>query len=109
MVIGEGQKFASALIVPSFEYIKEWCKEKGIPYTTPTEMIQNPEIKKEINAFIRNMNKELAPYEQIKRPELLSENWSIEGGEMTPKMSLKRKVIMEKNKVALERIFSVED
>jgi len=109
MVIGEGQKFASALIVPSFDYIKEWCHEKGIPFTSNAEMIQNPELKKEINTFIREMNKDLAPYEQIKRPELLSNTWSIEGGEMTPKMSLKRKVILEKNKEAVERIFAVED
>jgi long-chain acyl-CoA synthetase len=109
MVIGEGQKFASAIIVPSFEYIKEWCKEKGIPYTTPAGMIQNAELKKEVNTFIRDMNKTLAPYEQIKRPEILSDTWSIETGEMTPKMSLKRKIILEKNKEAVERIFSVED
>ncbi len=109
MVIGEGQKFASALIVPSFEYIKEWSKEKGIPYTSNDEMIRHPEVKKEVNAFIRELNKTLAPYEQIKRPEILSGTWSIDGGEMTPKMSLKRKVILEKNKEAVERIFSVEE
>jgi len=109
MVIGEGQKFASALIVPDFEYVKEWCKEKGISFTSNAEIIQNPELKKEVNSFVREMNKTLAPYEQIKRPELLTSNWSIEGGEMTPKMSLKRKVILEKNKDAVERIFSVEE
>lgn len=109
MVIGEGQKFASALIVPSFEYIKEWCKEKNIAFTTNAEIILHPDLKKEISGFIRELNKTLAPYEQIKRPELLSAGWSIEGGEMTPKMSLKRKVILEKHKAAVELIFSVED
>ena len=109
MVIGEGQKFASALIVPSFEYIKEWSREKGIAYTSNAEMAQHPEIKKEINAFIRQLNKELAPYEQIKRPEILAEPWTIEGGEMTPKLSMKRKVILQKNREIVERIFSVEE
>jgi long-chain acyl-CoA synthetase len=109
MVIGEGQKFASALIVPAFDYIKEWSKQKGIPYTTNAEMAQHPEVKKEVNAFIRELNKSLAPYEQIKRPEMLSESWSIETGEMTPKMSLKRKVIIQNNKAAVERIFAMEE
>ncbi|HXB39438.1 MAG TPA: long-chain fatty acid--CoA ligase [Bacteroidia bacterium] len=109
MVIGEGQKFASALIVPSFEYIKEWCGEKGIAFTSNSEIIHNADLKKEINTFIRELNKTLAPYEQLKRAELLSTPWSIDGGEMTPKMSLKRKVISEKNKEAFEKIFSVED
>lgn len=109
MVIGEGQKFASALIIPSFEYVKEWCHEKNIPFTSPAEMINNPELKKEINTFIRELNKSLAPYEQLKRPELLANAWTIDGGEMTPKLSLKRKIILEKNKEAVERIFSVED
>jgi long-chain acyl-CoA synthetase len=109
MVIGEGQKFASALIVPAFDYLREWCREKGIPYTGNEEMAAHPELKKEINAFVRQLNKDLAPYEQLKRPEILSEPWTIEGGEMTPKLSLKRKVVLQKNKAAVERIFAVED
>jgi long-chain acyl-CoA synthetase len=55
------------------------------------------------------MNKSLAPYEQLKRVAILSKEWSIEGGELTPKMSLKRKVIKEKNLEAITKIFSVED
>jgi long-chain acyl-CoA synthetase len=109
MIVGESQKFASALIVPSFDYIKEWCKEKGVEFTTNEQMIQNADIKKEINTFIREMNKEFAPYEHIKRPELLATTWSVESGELTPKMSMKRKVITEKNKAVIDKIYSIED
>ena len=109
MVIGEQQKFASALIVPSFDYIKEWCKEKGIEFTSNEQIIHHPELRKELNSFVREMNKELAPYEHIKRPELLTNGWSVDSGELTPKMSMKRKVIMEKNKVIIDKIFSIED
>jgi len=109
MVIGEQQKFASALIVPSFDYIKEWCHEKGIEFTTNEQIIHNADLRKELSAFIRDMNKELAPYEHIKRPEILSHSWSIESGELTPKMSMKRKVILEKNKAVIDKIFSNED
>ncbi len=109
MVIGESQKHASALIVPSFTNFKEYCKEHNIKWTTNEEMSKHDELKKIINDHIKLINKVLAPYEQLKRCEILSKDWSIEGGELTPKMSLKRKVIKEKNIVAINKIFSVED
>jgi long-chain acyl-CoA synthetase len=106
MVIGEGQKFASALIVPAFDYIKEWCRQNGIGFTSNESMIENKELKAAIGKDIREMNKTLSPYEQIKRPELLGQIWSVEGGELTPKLSLKRKIIMEKYKDAVSKIFA---
>ncbi len=109
MVIGENQKFASALIVPDFEYIKEWCARRNIPFTGKEEMIKNEEIKSEINRFIREMNKNLAPYEQIKRPEILLKQWTVDDGELTPKLSLKRKVILEKNKEVISKIYEKEE
>jgi long-chain acyl-CoA synthetase len=105
MVIGEGQKFASALIVPAFAYLQEWCKKNGINYTSNGEMINNPKIMEVLNAEVEKVNKDLAQHEKIKRPAFVSNEWNIEGGEMTPKLSLKRKVIMEKNKGLIERIF----
>ena len=109
MVVGENQKHASALIVPSFVNFKEYCKDHQITWTNNQEMSENEELKKLINDHIRVMNKTLAPYEQLKRVAILSKDWSIEGGELTPKMSLKRKVIKEKNMDAINKIFSVED
>lgn len=109
MVIGEGQKFASALIVPNVDYLKEFCSQKNIVFTNLEEIVQNPQIKKEVQSFIRQMNKTLAPYEQIKREVILSKSWSIDGGELTPKLSMKRKVIMEQNKTIVEKIFSVDN
>ena len=109
MVIGEQQKFASALIVPCFEYVKTWCSECGIEYESPEKMVLHPELKKVIGGFIREMNRELGPYEQIKRQELLFAMWTIESEEMTPKMSLKRKVILANNKLVLEKIYSVSE
>lgn len=108
MVIGENQKFASALIVPNFAYLKEYCKIKGIPFNSNEEIIKNPEIKARITEEVEKTNKELAQYETIKRPELLPREWSIEKGEMTPKLSLKRKVIMATNKDLLDKIYGGE-
>ncbi|MES2516128.1 MAG: long-chain fatty acid--CoA ligase [Bacteroidota bacterium] len=109
MVVGENQKFASAVIVPSFVNFKEYCKDNNIPWTTNEEMSKHDELKRLINEHIKVMNKSLAPYEQLKRVAILSKDWSIEGGELTPKMSLKRKIIKEKNMDAINKIFAVED
>jgi long-chain acyl-CoA synthetase len=106
MVIGENQKYPSALIVPAFAFLKEYCKRKDIEYTSNEEIIKNPEIKSRILEEVEKMNESLAQYEKIKRPELLPREWSIDKGEMTPKLSLKRKVIMATNDDLVKRIFN---
>jgi len=105
MVVGEGEKFASALIVPNMANFREYCKANSIEWTGNEEMYKSPELKKLIDAHIKQMNNSLAPYEQIKRPEILDSEWSVDGGELTPKLSLKRKVIKEKYAAAIARIF----
>jgi long-chain acyl-CoA synthetase len=109
MVIGEGEKHASALIVPSFINFKDYCKENNIEWTTNQEMSNHEALKKIINDHIKNVNKDLAPFEQLKRCQILSTDWTIEGGELTPKMSLKRKVIKEKNSQIINKIFAIEE
>ncbi|MFY9308403.1 MAG: long-chain fatty acid--CoA ligase [Bacteroidia bacterium] len=106
LVIGENQKYASALLVPSFAFIQEYCKRKGIEYKSNEDIIKNPEIKARILEEIEKVNQDLAQYEKIKRPELLAREWSIERGEMTPKLSLKRKVILAANKDLVDKIYS---
>jgi long-chain acyl-CoA synthetase len=105
MVIGENEKFPSAFIVPSFAFIKTWCEKHNIQYTTNAEMINNEQIKNRIMEEVEHTNEGLAQYEKIKKIELLPKEWSVESGEMTPKMSLKRKIIMLDNKVAYDRIY----
>lgn len=109
MVIGESQKFASALIVPNFVNFKEYCKANNIEWKSNEEMAKHPELKKMINEHVKQMNKTLAPYEQLKRCEILSKEWGIDSGELTPKLSLKRKIIKEKNLEAIGKIFEVEE
>lgn len=105
MVIGENQKFASALIVPSFIKLKDKYEKEGKVYPGNEEAIKNPEVTEIIKSHIETMNKSLAQYESIKKFELLAKEWSIDGGEMTPKLSLKRKVILEANQPLLEKIY----
>jgi long-chain acyl-CoA synthetase len=106
MVVGENEKFASALIVPAFSFLIEYCKRHNIEYKSNEDIIKNPTIKARIAEEIEKVNVELAQYEKIKRPELLPREWTIDKGEMTPKLSLKRKVIMNANKDLLAKIYS---
>lgn len=106
LVVGENQKYAGALIVPAFVALKDWCNRNHITYNSNEELIAKKEILALIDNAIEEANKTLAPYETIKRVTLLPREWSIERGEMTPKLSLKRKVIMEANKALVEKMFS---
>lgn len=105
MVLGENRKFPSALIVPNFSALKLWCEHKGIGYTSKEEIIKDPQVIEKFNQEIINGSVEFGKWEQVKRFVLLSREWSIEGGEFSPKLSLKRKVILEKNKDAIEKLY----
>ncbi len=106
MLIGENEKFPGAFIVPAFAFLKQWCEKRKINYTTNEEMIKHPEIIKRIREEIDEVNKDLAPYERIKKTELLPREWTIDHGEMTPKLSLKRKIILSANKPAYDKIYT---
>jgi long-chain acyl-CoA synthetase len=105
MVIGAGEKFVSALIVPSFSYLKEWCKQNNIDCSNNEATIKNEKVQALYKNEVEHYNQFFNHVEQIKRFELLPHDWTIETGEMTPKLSLKRKVVMEKNKEAIRRIY----
>ncbi|MDP4588035.1 MAG: long-chain fatty acid--CoA ligase [Flavobacteriales bacterium] len=96
MVVGESQKHPSALIVPSFDSVKTWCKRHSIEYTTPAEMIQNEKVIQRIQKDIESINEQFGQWEQIKKVKYLSELFTVESGELTPTLKLKRKPIMAK-------------
>jgi long-chain acyl-CoA synthetase len=106
MVVGAGEKYAGALIVPNFKTVREWCREKGIDAAVNESIIEQEAVLQHFKTIIDAQNKHFSPVEQIKRFELLPAEWSINGGEMTPTMKLKRKIIMEKYKEAVERIYN---
>ncbi|MNK10204.1 Long-chain-fatty-acid--CoA ligase FadD15 [compost metagenome] len=106
MVLGENRKFPAALVVPNFETLKGWCKVKGIEYGSNETVIENKEVQEKFHRLIDESNKEFGKWEQIKQFALLPKEWSIDGGELTPKLSLKRKVILEKNKEIIEKIYT---
>ncbi|NCI45176.1 AMP-dependent synthetase/ligase [Sediminibacterium soli] len=105
MVVGAERKFVGALIVPSFTSLKNWAKEKNISFQTNEELIHKPETLALYKQIVEDNNAVFNHVEQIKKFELLPQEWTIETGEMTPKLSLKRKVVMEKFREAIERIY----
>jgi long-chain acyl-CoA synthetase len=105
MIVGADKKYVGALIVPSFPNLKEWAKQQGIQDRSNEALIKNPKVKELYKDLIETFNKYFNQVEQIKRFELLPFEWTIEGGEMTPKLSIKRKVVMEKNAPAIDRIY----
>jgi long-chain acyl-CoA synthetase len=105
MVIGEGEKHPAALIVPAWDYLKGWCEKNGIAWTSREEMINHPQIRQVYQHEVDFYNKGYGDWETVKKFELIPGDWSIDGGEMTPKLSLKRRVVMEKYKGAIEKIY----
>jgi long-chain acyl-CoA synthetase len=105
MVIGENRKFPGALIVPTFATLKDWCKHKGIAYTTDAEMTQNPQVIDKLKREIEALNVDFGHWEQVKRFQLLTKEFSIEAGEMTPKLSLKRKNILANYTDLVDKIY----
>ncbi len=96
LAIGEGQRFASAIILPNFYHLRSWCKVKHIPYTTDEEMIRNQRIIDRFQRVVDESNEELDQTQQIKRFKLLADQWGIETGELSPTLKLKRRVLYEK-------------
>lgn len=90
-VVGENEKFPSALIVPSFVSLKDWCNQEGISYTTNEEMIKHPKVLEKYQSEVNKMNEPFGNYERIKKFALLPREWTVESNELTPTMKIKRR------------------
>ncbi len=105
IVIGENERFPAALILPNFPAISAWCSRSQIAFSNNADMIKDQRIIDKIKSVVDNFNKNFGNWEQIKKFELLTDDWSIDGGELTPKLSLRRKVILQKYKDQVEKIY----
>jgi long-chain acyl-CoA synthetase len=105
MLVGAEKKFVGALIVPSFPNLDDWARKNNVDQKNHEQLIRNPRVIEFFRELVESFNKFFNHVEQIKKFELLSHEWSVETGEMTPKLSLKRKVIMEKYRDAIQRIY----
>ena len=107
MVVGENEKFASALIAPNFDYLHSWCTLHKVHFSDNKDLIKLPKIVSRIQREVNELNKQLGSTEQIKRFRLVHDQWSPETGELSHKLSLKRKAIYQKYDHILREIYLV--
>ena len=96
MVCGENQKHPSALIVPAWEVLNDWATKNGLGDPSPSSLVQNPQVIALLQSEVDRFNKEYGQWEQVKKFTLLPVTWTVESGELTPTMKLKRKFIVGK-------------
>ncbi len=109
MVLGEGQKFPSALIVPAFAFVKEWANRKNLQIGTSNEEIaKSPDVIARIQKEVDRINAGYGSWEKIKKFGLLPTEFGIATGELTPTLKLKRKIILEKYKEMVDGFYKDE-
>jgi len=108
MVIGENQKFASAIIAPNFNFLHNWAMRHGIEFRDNSELIQLPQVTNRYQRVVNEMNKILGQTEQIKRFRLVFEEWSPVSGELSPTLKLKRKFLASRYEKLIEEIFLLQ-
>lgn len=105
VVGGDDKKFVSALIVPSFINLRDWAKENGIEADSNEQIVGNEKIRQLINEEVEKFNRDFGKWEQVKKFTLLSNEWTVEGGELTPTMKVKRKIIYERYAPHVEEMY----
>ncbi len=106
MVVGEGEKFPAALIVPNFETLKDYCELKQLPFKTNEQVVQHPSIINKLEREVARINQQFGRWEQVKKIKLIAQEWSIEGEELTPTMKLKRRVVLEKFEADIKAFYT---
>jgi len=106
VLIGNGRKFPAALIVPNFEQLKNYAKIKNLNIETHAEFCSHPGIINLIEGQITELTENLSHYEKVKKIALLENELSVEGGELTPTLKVKRRVIDEKYSDVIEKIYA---
>ena len=105
VLVGDGRMFLTALIVPEFEVLKEFAKQNGIAASDDFSLAKHEDVKEMYRKEIDKIQKDLPTYEKVRRFELLSQALTVEGGEITPTMKVKRKVVEEKFGALIEKMY----
>ena len=106
MVIGENEKFASAIISPNFSYLHDWCSLHKIQFRDNAELVEIPEVIERFSREVREISSTLGEHEQIKRFRLVTEEWSPQSGELSPTLKLKRNLLALHYKDLIADIYS---
>ena len=106
MVIGEHQKYASAIIIPAFEQLSAWADENNVVFSSNDELICMPEVQRHFQKEIDRINRTMSDHERLLRFRLVKDAWSPETGELSPTLKLKRKVVTDQYGKLIESIYS---
>ena len=107
MVIGDGEKMPGAFIQPNFDFVREWAKRHQVAISDSNEeLVNNTKVIERFQEEVDAANEKFGNWEKIKRFELTSDIWSIDGGHLTPTMKLKRKIVKEKYKHLYDKIYN---
>jgi long-chain acyl-CoA synthetase len=105
MVIGEGKKHPSAFLVPNFPYLEDWAKDEGISFSGREDLVKNTKVVEKYQSEVDHYNKGFGSFEQVKKFEIMPNEWGIDTGELTPTLKLRRKIIMEKYDALVKKIY----
>ena len=105
VMIGNKRNFASALVVPKFDALEKWAASRGIPFRDREELVRRPEIVAHYEEAVKEATGDLAKFEQIKKIALLPRELSLEAGELTPTLKVKRRVVEQKYKDMIDRLY----
>lgn len=105
MVVGPNKKFTAALVIPAFHNLRSWCRQKRIAFVSTEQVIKNEKVITFYQQIIEKYNQAFNHVEQIKKFKLLPHEWTIEAGELTPTLKLKRNVIMEKYAAVIDEMY----
>lgn len=109
VVFGENEKYAAALIIPDFEFIKSWCKKHEISYSNDHDMLNNQDVKTRLVNEIKRINSFFGDTEKIKRYCFIEDSWTVANGILTPTLKVKRSVVKEKYSSLINKLFHAED
>ena len=105
VMIGNKRHFPAALVIPKFENLEKWARERGLGFGSREELIARKEVRDLYDHTIRELTAHLAPFEKIKKLALLPREFTLETGELTPKLSVKRRVVEQKYKDVIDRLY----
>ncbi len=109
MVVGEGEKYAAALICPAFHFLHGWCFKHNVKYRDNQDLIHHPKVIERYQREVDRVNQTLGRHEQLKKFELVCQEWTPETGELSPTLKVKRRLLKEKYKVKLDRMYGYTD
>ena len=105
VMIGDKRNYAAALVIPNFETLERWAQSARLAFASRDELVAAPEVARQYHQLIADLTADLAHFEKIKRIAVLPREFSLEGGELTPTLKVKRRVVEQKYKDVIERMY----